>query len=181
MADATTEPARAPTLLELEELANAGDSDALNEIIERFRGDRAGLIRFGYGDLARTVQHNALNNLFDKHPVVATAVRARMEQIRDDLAGPAPSPLERLLAERAALCWLDVHIADLLKAGDGDRGSLGKTLKIGEARDRRCTRANDRYLKALKALATVRKLDLPRIQINVAERQVNVSGLLASE
>ena len=37
-------------------------------------------------------------------------------------------------------------------------------------------RAHHRYLSALKALAQVRKLALPALQVNIAKEQVNVSG-----
>jgi hypothetical protein len=37
-------------------------------------------------------------------------------------------------------------------------------------------RAHKRYLSAIKTLATVRKLAVPVLQINVAKQQVNVAG-----
>lgn len=40
---------------------------------------------------------------------------------------------------------------------------------------RRLDRAQNRYLSAIRALAVVRRLQLPTIQVNVAERHVNVA------
>jgi hypothetical protein len=37
-------------------------------------------------------------------------------------------------------------------------------------------RAHRRYLSAIKTLATVRKLALPVLQVNIAKKQVNVAG-----
>jgi hypothetical protein len=37
-------------------------------------------------------------------------------------------------------------------------------------------RAHKRYLSAIKTLATVRKLALPVLQVNIAKKQVNVAG-----
>ncbi len=37
-------------------------------------------------------------------------------------------------------------------------------------------RAHNRYLSAIKTLATVRKLALPILQVNIAKKQVNVAG-----
>lgn len=51
---------------------------------------------------------------------------------------------------------------------------MGKT-KL-DAYQRRMDAAHRRYLSALNALATVRKLAVPAIQVNIADRQVNVAG-----
>ena len=37
-------------------------------------------------------------------------------------------------------------------------------------------RAHRRYLSAIKTLATVRKLALPVLQVNIAKKQVNVAS-----
>jgi len=37
-------------------------------------------------------------------------------------------------------------------------------------------RAQRRYLAAIKALAMVRRLGIPAVQINVADQQINVMG-----
>ena len=41
---------------------------------------------------------------------------------------------------------------------------------------RRQDRAHLRFLSAMKTLATVRKLDLPVLQVNIDENQVNVAN-----
>jgi hypothetical protein len=46
----------------------------------------------------------------------------------------------------------------------------------GDYHQRRMDAAHRRFLAALEALATVRRLTLPALQINVARRQVNVAG-----
>jgi hypothetical protein len=43
---------------------------------------------------------------------------------------------------------------------------------------RRLDHAHRRYLSALKALALVRKLALPVLQVNIAKKQVNVAGVV---
>jgi hypothetical protein len=79
-----------------------------------------------------------------------------MEEMRATLAGKDPSPLEQLLVARIVACWLQVHYADgsyaQLKGGDPAQ----HTLMI-----RRQNAAQQRYLHAIKALATVRKLLRP--------------------
>jgi hypothetical protein len=51
---------------------------------------------------------------------------------------------------------------------------------ISEAAERmhqqRIERAQRRYLAAIKTLAQVRRMDLPTLQVNIGEKQVNVAG-----
>jgi hypothetical protein len=58
---------------------------------------------------------------------------------------------------------------------------VGESIAVPEHADRMRLRAHQRYAAALKALATVRKLDLPSIRINLTRRQINVAGNLAPD
>ena len=87
----------------------------------------------------------------------------KIDELRAELAGPNPTPLERLLAERVALCWFDVNECDHRFVAHADRQA-------------RRDGANKRFLDACRALAAIRKLGLPAIQVNVARQQVNVTG-----
>jgi hypothetical protein len=69
-------------------------------------------------------------------------------------------------------CWLQVQNADILLA----QHEPNLTLAQVEYHQSRCDRAHKRYLSAIKTLATVRKLALPVLQVNIAERQVNVAS-----
>jgi hypothetical protein len=84
------------------------------------------------------------------------SIERRMEEMRATLAGKDPSPLEQLLVARIVACWLQVHYADgsyaQLKGGDPAQHTLMM---------RRQNAAQQRYLQAIKALATVRKLLRP--------------------
>lgn len=143
-------------------------------LLARCEGDPKRLIEAGGGDLAEKVAVGLLWRTFPDQPIRRRAVFARMEEVRASVEGPNPTPVERLLCERVALAWLDLHIRDLLcLENDG-------TMTLEEHADRMRHRAHQRYTAALKALASVCKLDLPSIQINLARRQVNVAGNLAS-
>lgn len=56
------------------------------------------------------------------------------------------------------------------------QGQEEMTMKQGEFRQRRMDAANRRFLAAVKALALVRKLALPVLQVNIVKRQVNVAA-----
>jgi len=92
------------------------------------------------------------------------------------LAGEHPTPLERLLAERAALCWLSLYYFETIHA----QNLPTLSLDAQEFHLRRIEGAHRRLLSAVKALAQVRRLQLPAVQINVGgqvnvgERQVNM-------
>jgi hypothetical protein len=70
-----------------------------------------------------------------------------------ELAGPESTVIERLLAERATLCWLQIHHADALAAQ-----SLSQSRHLGDFWAKRQAGAHRRYLTSLAALVTLRRL-----------------------
>ena len=50
------------------------------------------------------------------------------------------------------------------------------SLPQGEYWEKRLTAAQRRYLRAIETLTNVRKMNLPAIQVNIGENQVNVAG-----
>jgi hypothetical protein len=91
---------------------------------------------------------------------------------RAEVAGADPTPLEALLAERVALCWVAAQHADAQYAR---KLAAGMGYKEGEYHARRCEQATRQLLRAAQTLATVRRLLAPAIQLNVAEQQINVA------
>lgn len=102
-------------------------------------------------------------------PLNSALYEAHADSIRAELAGPAPSPLERLWVERIVVCWLLANQLDLADACAGSR-----SLTLAEFDAKRADRAHRRFLSAVKTLAEVRRLAAPSVQVNIAERQVNV-------
>jgi hypothetical protein len=74
-------------------------------------------------------------------------------QLRAELAGPNPSPLERLLVERIAICWLQSYHADQRHAS-----ATSWTTSLNYAQE--AERAQRRLESAIRTLATVRRLAL---------------------
>jgi hypothetical protein len=100
----------------------------------------------------------------------------KLPLLKAELAGPDPTPLERLLADRVAACWLQLHYYEAILAQ-----SLGNmTIAQGHYQQRRIDSAHRRYLAAIKTLALVRKLAVPVLQVNIAKKQVNVAGRCAA-
>lgn len=78
------------------------------------------------------------------------AIMAEAEAVRDQAAGAHPTPLEGLLAERVAACWLDVRRCERLIR-------RGRLIRDDE---RRVRRAGRRLQHAVKALEQVRRLNV---------------------
>jgi hypothetical protein len=100
----------------------------------------------------------------------------RLQLMRRELAGDNPTPLEKLLAQRIALCWFHVNLCEMSLAQKGREYSIAQATY----HQKRLDSAHKRYLSAIKALAQVRKLQLPSVQINVGEKQINVAQVNGS-
>lgn len=103
------------------------------------------------------------------------SLRAEINAFAADLAGANPSPVERVLSETAALSWFALRMAEAHYAGAAN-SERGLTIAQSDYHQRRIDRAHRRLLATLKTLATVRRLGVPAVQINLARNQVNVAG-----
>jgi len=122
------------------------------------------------GDLARQARLAWLDLIGGGVSPLSDATTRAMAALHLDIVGPAPTPLERLLADRIVLCWLQVHYADIVCAR-----VQGGTVQQREYYQRCQERAQRRYLSAIRSLACVRRLLRPDVQVNIAARQVNVA------
>ena len=84
-----------------------------------------------------------------------------------------PAGLNGSIRERVVCCWILATYADAMYA----QGMAGRPWAADECLQRRQDRTQRRLAHACKALAQIRKLLGPNIQINVAEQQVNVMSL----
>jgi hypothetical protein len=155
---------------ELVRLAREGDRQALAEL--RYQADHElyQTAEDGRGDLGREVDEMLVHFLEPGTggALHKEAVLAQMAIIRADLAPLGSSPIEQLLAERVATCWLHVQLLEL-DATDLSTANL-EALRRAETIDRWLSRAQARYAQALTVLAKVKRLKLPAIvpvQVNV--------------
>jgi hypothetical protein len=91
----------------------------------------------------------------------------QMEKDAEELAGPNPSPLEKVLAERVAISRFRCYYYECLCV----MGLRKDTLNLDDHKHKRLARAQRDFLSACRALAQVRKLELPFVQVNVADKQ----------
>jgi hypothetical protein len=144
------------------------DVQALRELFEaspdmwRMVGDMT------HHALSAIVEHAAGGNTFIKESLLE-GYRA----ICRDLGHAESSALERLLIEQVALCWMRHN--DLERRYTSVT-QAGQTINQADYWERRLAASQRRYLRACETLARVQRMDLPAIQINVAEQQVNMQG-----
>ncbi|MDP9356833.1 MAG: hypothetical protein M3R02_16380 [Chloroflexota bacterium] len=150
--------------------ANAGDPSALADLRSLLE-DHPQLWE-GVGNLAREAELTLVRLVAGPNTVTKEALRRKLDALRQEVAGPAPSPLERLLADRVVLGWLGLAVAD----GQYHRSLVqGLSQSDDEFHQRRVERAQRRYLAAVKALAQVRRLGVPALQVNIGDKQINVA------
>lgn len=165
-------PPSVDELCKLVKRAQKGDASTLPVLRKMLRDPSAtGLLG---GDLARQAERSLIETAAGDNLVFREALTRKLEVMRADLAGPNPTPVEVLLVERIVACWLQVQDADVRCAQ-----AKNASLAWSEFLQRRMGHAHRRYLSAIKALATVRKMALPVLQVNIAKKQVNVVGLVA--
>jgi hypothetical protein len=147
------------------DLANKGDKPALARIRKLIRADPALMPDALGADLAWQVECKIAQQLLPDQPGRLEAIEARCRRMRADLAGPDPTPIEKLLVSRIVLTWLEVHSLDFRCLTAGNQ-PLYQAEYMAKCRDR----AHRRYLAAIRTLAAVRKLDVQLIQTAIDAR-----------
>lgn len=106
------------------------------------------------GNMA-TLASESIVHRWDASPFVKESVMRGMEVLRADLGYAEAQPLERLLIEQVVLCWVNLHMLELVH---NDRLAERHTTEAGLYWDRRLSNAQRRYMRATESLARVRKL-----------------------
>lgn len=143
----------------------------LQELVKRaMRGDQSVLPRLReilddcpklwetYGDLGRLAKDAWLKLLAGPDLMLSEAVNRKLEELRVELSGPQPSPLEKLLIDRILAGWLQVHYADISYPQVRE---LQSTAAARQELMRRQESAQRRYLASIRQLALVRRLIKP--------------------
>ena len=152
--------------------ANKGDKQAFDSLCTRLDGtawfwEKA-------GNMAYEAQEALLSGVLGAEALLTHEVhRRKCVALRRELEGAAPTPIERLLVDRVVLCWLHLHAAEALYA----QNMMQLSLMQHDFYQRRLSMAQRRYLSAITALAQVRRLQVPAVQVNIAEQQLNVAAI----
>jgi hypothetical protein len=147
------EPAGVGDLRELVERARRGDRSVLAEL-RRELDERPEVWRH-LGDLAGHALRAWVGAAAGPDLALAESLARKAAELREGLAGPDPPPVVRLLAERAAACWVQTYYCDAMAARPG--GSAQQAALASRRQDA----AHKRYMSALSALEAARKLPRP--------------------
>jgi hypothetical protein len=126
----------------------------------------------GYGDLALQAQAAWLQLICGKDLLLRESLHRKLEQLKAELGGTDPSPLEKLLIERATATWLQLQYADAGYA----RAKVNSSSAQHQSLQRRQNSAQQRHLQALKMLVTVRKLLSPAQAVGAAQPRLFKPG-----
>ena len=124
------------------------------------------------GELSRHVAARIIGRMSTaSDSIEAECFRQRCAEIRRDLHYDEAPAVERLLIDRIVVTWLHLQNVDSIRQG-GDL-SLTKAAYYNRA----VSLAQADHVRALLALAKVRRLALPAVQLNVSTgNQLNVAG-----
>ena len=141
-------------LAQLLKRAEAGDRSVLPQLQRALDGN-PDLWR-GYGDLAAHAEASLAMLAAGPNLLLAESLKRKLAELKAELGGEAPSPLEKLLAERISTSWLQVTYFDGLVAQAGGAGEA--RLKVLRQQQ---DAAHRRHLAGIKQLALIRKLLRP--------------------
>src|SRR5262249_40372227 len=140
---------RAQAIRELADRANRGSEEALARL--RRLLDDCPEIWGHVGNLARHAELAWLDILTGADHLMREAIKRHIARMKEDLLGPHPTPMERLLADQAVACYLAVQHAETCLAAPGNHSLAQAAMRL-----RRSESAQKRYLAALKTLARLR-------------------------
>jgi hypothetical protein len=154
---------------------NAGDERAAKELHEYCRAVPALWERMG------GLEHSALESwkrllapaATNRDAFTRDHIDAELARRRKALHLDGDSQLETLLINRILSAWLQVMHADAPYAQMLQRGG---SFRESEFHQKRVDRAQRQLLRAMQSLATIRRLLTPTIQVNVADKQINVAS-----
>ncbi len=124
------------------------------------------------GDLSRHIGAKIITRLAggDAESVTAECFRQRCADLRRELGYDDAPAVERLLIDRIIVTWLHLHDVE------SSRQVEGLTLGQSAFYDKAVGMAQSDHVRALLALAKVRKLALPAVQVNVTTgNQLNLA------
>jgi hypothetical protein len=173
MPTTTTTPPEipAPPVLDPDEAGERAAEEQIQELVRRAERcdasvmprlcailDRAPSRWKRYAGLGERVEALWLGVVAGQDLVLLESWGRRLAEMRAELAGDDPSPLVRLLADRACATWLQLQAADAGAA----------IVQGGEAAEeatalRRQNAANKRHLQALRTLVAVQRLLRPSV------------------
>jgi hypothetical protein len=154
---------RLAELRTVSEKAEAGDRNARKRLRRLVRSSSPEIIAAA-SDVAGSAAWMLIKTISAGEPLMEEALQERMLQMRAEIAGENPAPLEVLLTERVVAGWLLVEVLESLVCAQYQRDVTAHRVPPGHIiqQSRILESATRRYLAAVRELARVRKLQASR-------------------
>ncbi len=164
-------PAPGQETTELLKRATRGEKSCLPEVQALLGdGEYGEALRELNGSSAEWLRRSLTEKSAGKNIFIQEAVVQQLDHLKAELEGPNPTPIERLLTERASICWFIVN-----RHENAYVNADGWSIDQVDLQQRKIDKAHARFLSSLLTLARVRKLALATLQVNIARNQVNVA------
>jgi hypothetical protein len=155
--------------------AERGDKKAQERFCKLMEDPKwRGVVIRVFGDVAKSTNDALVARIHPSALASRESLRARLRDLRAELAPKGTGPLEKLLVDRIVTCWLMAYYGDVMVARSHD----GCPPRILEARAKIGGAAHRRFIQALRALTWLRRTPTPSvaIQINNAVGQPAAAG-----
>jgi hypothetical protein len=152
---------RLTELRTVSEKAEAGDRYARKRLRRLVRSSSPEIIAQA-SDVAGSAAWMLIKTISAGEPLMQEALQERMHQMRAEIAGENPTPLEVLLTERVVAGWLLVEVLESLISAQYQRDVTTYRVPPGHIiqQSRILESATRRYLAAVRELARVRNLQV---------------------
>ena len=144
-------------------------AEARKTLDEFLRSDPA--IWHAAGDMVEQAARHLIKAASGTSYAVNASMTHGWEQLPIDLARSSDGALERLLVQQVVVAWM--HLGYIEYQYTAISTSQDVSIKRAEYWERRLSAAQRRYLRATETLARVRRLQLPAVQVNIGNQQVN--------
>jgi hypothetical protein len=121
------------------------------------------------GDLAEQAILHLIEAMGAK-PAMTESLKTGYKEVIKGLGLTTSPPLERLLIQQVVMAWLRLAYVEYQYTSITDGDQLIRRVDHWE---RRLNAAQRRFLRACSTLARIRKLNLPPIQVNIGQNQIN--------
>ena len=150
---------RLTELRTVSEKAEAGDRNARKRLRQLVRSSSPEIIAAA-SDVAGSAAWMLIKTISAGEPLMQEALQERMHQMRAEIGGENPTPLEILLTERVVAGWLLVEVLEGLVSAQYQRDVTAHRVPPGHIiqQSRIVESVTRRYMAAVRELARVRKL-----------------------
>jgi hypothetical protein len=144
---------QAQAFAEMVRRANLGNEACLQQL--RVMLDERPEIWMTVGDAGKLAERAWFTLLAARNALVEQSMPRRHKELKAELAGPSPSPLEKVLVDLIGLRWLAVQQAEI------DAAEASADLKLANFRLKRAESAQKRFASSVKLLQLVRSTVSP--------------------